>query len=254
MDPTLTYVLYAVIVLVVLILAYYFLYPTSYTLYVNQLPTSIGGICVTNDSMARTFKSSGLMDGIFYETTPYAATNQYALLVVPGKATDYYTNMSAVQKLVNIVPATATPNVTSDSVPTYLGVIVSATNGVVDKDITATKASSSTWLGVCDLTVLLANFVASGKLITSIGTFTGTLPTVNGTAVSTSAIAATSTTGWPMMPTSASSNAVPIAGLSGVSGNGLAISCNKCFSTVYDSIYLHKGVATTAVQPTPPTK
>ena len=254
MDSTLMYVVYAVIILVVLILLYYFVYPTSYTLYATPMLSS-NGICLTNDAVtSRTFKSSGKMDGIFYETLPYAGTCQYALLVVAGAATDYYTNMTGYQKLANIVSTSATPNVTSSS-PTYIGVFVSATNGVVDTDITATGASASTWLGVCDLTVLMANLVASGKPITSIGTFTGTFPTVSKTAVPTTSILATSTTSWPMMPiTSSTGTPTNIAAISGVSGNGLAISCNKCFSTIYDSIYYHKGVATSTVQPTPPAK
>lgn len=256
MDPTLMYVVYAVIILVVLILAYYLLFPTTYTLTTNSL-VSAGGIYLTNvDVPTRVLKSSGKKDGVFYETTPFAGSCQYALLVMPGAATDYFTIMGTLQKGVNVVSATATPNVTS-STPTYIGVFVSATSNVIDKDITATGASATTWLGVCDLTVMLANFVASGKPITEIGTYTGTLPTVNGTAVPTTNIASTSCASWPVMaitPTTAepSIKTILINVFSGITGNGLCIKSNKSFTTIYDSIYFNKGVATSVAIPTPP--
>jgi hypothetical protein len=256
MTPTLMYVVYAVIILVILILALYFVYPTSYTLTTTSM-VSAGGIYLTNvDVPTRTLKSSGMKDGVFYETSPPVGACQYALLVIAGAATDYFTNMSATQKALGAVSTTATPNVTASTL-TYIGVFVSATAGVIDKDITATGASATTWLGVCDLTVILANLVAAGTPITNIGTYTGTLPTVNGTAVPMTSVNATSCASWPTMAITATTAAPTITSMiinafSGAPGNGLSIKSNKSFTTIYDSIYYHKGVATSVAPPTPP--
>lgn len=253
MDPTLMYVVYAVIILVVLILAYYLLFPTTYTLTMSSM-TSISNLYTSNDNpTTRTFKSSGAKDGVFYETSPPSGSCQFALLVVAGSATDYSTYMATAQKSANITSSTATPNVTS-STPTYLGVLVSATNNVLDKDVTAKAANTTTWLGIVDLTVLMANFVAAGNLTANIGAYSSTsLPTVNGTTVATSLTGTTVST-WPSMqysPTTIIPATSQNVGLfSGVFGNGLSIKSNKSFFTIYDSIYYHKGQSVLAMPST----
>ena len=251
MDPTLMYVVYAVIILVVLILLYYFVFPTTYTLCLNPM-TSTGTVYVTNDNgAARTFKSSGKKDGVFYETSPPVGKCQYALLVMTTTATDYFTTLGTLQTAAGATASTATPNVTASS-PAYVGIFVSATSGVIDTDITDTNGSATTWLGICDLTVLIANLVAAGTPITAIGNYTGALPTVNKVAVLSTFLTATTCASWPVMPLT-STTTIGIYTYSGVSGNGWSIGSNKSFSTVYDSIYYHKAVATSTAVPKPST-
>lgn len=252
------YIYCAVIVFIILLLIYYFVSSdkpapitngnddkntqktASYYIYYNRL-TIIPNVGIMNDGEnTRIFKYSGNKDGILYETTPYAGAFQYALLVAPVSIGDYYSALQTFQTKTNILH----PEITTTTIP-YIGIFVSATNNVIDKDITYDSANTTNWLGICDLTILLAKLIASGTQISDIGTYSGTLPTVKGQIVPSSYLTTTtpSIVTFPQLVNN-SPGFTETFGISSLTGIGLSISADGGSTFIYDSQYYQNNKAT----------
>lgn len=194
--------------------------------------TYASGTCfpIANDLAAsRKFVTNQSGDGIFYETSP-AANTKYttAILVVKCSATDYLTAFTTASGS-KTVPTSLTTSTTP-----YVGVVVqftpkSATSTtmskyLINKNITVSDATAANWLGVVDLTLLFANAASSTFNMSSIGTYTETLPMVNGVAATSAAFAtATTVTSWPASVggTSTVNLVTDTAGL----GYGITLTC-----------------------------
>jgi len=223
--------------------------PPSYMIYYNIITILPPYNCasVMNDNVdIITFKYSGNKDGILYETTPYAGTFQYAMLVMKTAIIDYYSKVTAVINNIGIPH----PEIISTTIP-YVGVMVSAKNNVIDSNITSNYANNINWLGVCDLSILFAKFIAAGYSIDDIGTYTGVLPTVNNTA-GTNPFSVTSVKDIPNLINSGNNDSLYVEtfGPSIIYGLGLSISPDGGNTMIYDSQYYQNNKTTSTPFPT----
>ena len=262
-----TYIYYAIIALIIILLLFYFMKspatnntstngstgtpppPPSYMIYYNRITILPSNNCVSvmNDNVnIRTFKYSGNKDGILYETTPYAGNFQYAMLVMKTAIIDYYSKVTAVINNISIPH----PEIISTTIP-YVGIMVSAKNNVIDSNITSNYANIKNWLGVCDLSILFAKFIAAGYSLDDIGTYTGVLPTVNNIS-GNNPFSIASIVNFPSLINSGNNDNVydETFGPSTIFGLGLSISPDGGKTIIYDSQYYQNNKTTSTPFPT----
>lgn len=227
-----------VVVLIIVAFAYWYYYMrmhpvyTLTTKYANGVSYPTVNDSKTLSSGTRTYTTNGHADGVFYETAPLNPAFATAILVIACSATDYSTVFTKAGGKSTAITSTT---------PTYLGVVVQYTpvaagatpsTSALATDLTAAAATNANWLGVFDLTLLLASASAvTGFSMSDIGTAsTSLLPTINK--------AASTNVGFPAVTTVASwPKAVDGSDIvfdSATAGYGLSLMCTTPAVTATD--------------------